>query len=102
MIAIAEPIDADVLRARNEFLTRPSLQASAQTLAEILDISARHALVVLESLMREGFLERTTDDRYGRRQMEENAETQIIAGTPALTFGITAAAPQRREKTCVR
>ena len=67
MIAVAEPIDADVLRARNEFLTRPSLHASAQTLAEILDISERHAMVVLDSLMREGFLERKSDDHYERR-----------------------------------
>jgi hypothetical protein len=48
MITVAEPIDADVLRIRHEFLTRPDLHASADTVSLILDISVRHAQDLLE------------------------------------------------------
>ena len=72
MIAIAEPIDADVLRVRNEFLTRPDLHASADAVARLIDISPRHAMVILDSLVHEEFLDRTADGafvhrHYGRR-----------------------------------
>jgi predicted transcriptional regulator of viral defense system len=67
MITIAEPIDADVLRARNEFLTLPGLRASADDVAVTLDVSARHAAAILDSLAREGFLERTVGGQYVRR-----------------------------------
>ena len=67
MIAIAAPIDADALRARNEFLTRPGLHASADAVARILDVSPRRANALLDSLARDGFLERTGDGEYVRR-----------------------------------
>jgi len=70
MIAIAEPIDADVLRARNEFLSRPGLHASAAGIAAALDVSSRHAAAILGVLTDEGFLERTAEGEYvleGRR-----------------------------------
>ena len=66
MITLAEPIDADTLRIRHEFLTRPDLLVSADVFAELLGIPLRHALMILESLVFEGFLARTPDGRYGR------------------------------------
>jgi predicted ArsR family transcriptional regulator len=64
MIIVADPIDADTLRTRHEFLTRRGLQASADDMAERLDVPLRHAVIILESLVRDGFLERTPDGRY--------------------------------------
>jgi len=66
MIAIAEPIDADALRARNEFLSRPGLHASATVMAAALDVSSRHAAAILGSLVDEGFLERTAEGEFVR------------------------------------
>jgi hypothetical protein len=66
MITIAEPIDADTMRVRHEFLTRSDLLVSADFVADLFDLSVRHALVILESLVFEGFLARTPDGRYRR------------------------------------
>ena len=66
MIAIAEPIDADTLRTRHEFLTRRDLRASADGVAELLGLPLRHAVIILESLVDDGFLEHTADGRYVR------------------------------------
>ena len=68
MIAIAEPIDADALRVRHEFLIVPNLHASADDVAVVLDVSSHHAADVLDSLTRDGFLARAADGRYVRRQ----------------------------------
>jgi len=67
MITIAEPIDADTLRVRHEFLTRPGLLVSADVVAEVFNLPLRHALVILESLVLERFLVRSPDGRYKRR-----------------------------------
>jgi hypothetical protein len=66
MITIAEPIDADALRVRHEFLTLPGLHASVEFCALLLGLQPRHALFILESLARDGFLERTADGHYVR------------------------------------
>ena len=66
MITIAEPIDADTLRIRHEFLTRQDLQLSADGVAELLGVPLRHAVIILESLTDERFLSHTTDGRYVR------------------------------------
>jgi hypothetical protein len=66
MITAAEPIDADTLRIRHEFLTRADLSVSADDVAEWLDVPLRHAARMLESLVLEGFLGRTPDARYRR------------------------------------
>jgi len=66
MITVAEPIDADTLRTRHEFLTRRDLRASADGVAELLGLPLRHAVVILESLADDGFLKRTADGRYVR------------------------------------
>ena len=68
MIVIAEPIDADVLRIRHEFLTLPELQASVESCGLLLNIPQRHAVRILETLVTEGFLDRTADGAYVRRR----------------------------------
>jgi hypothetical protein len=40
----AEPIDADALRIRHEFLTRPHLQLSAGAAAALFDLPLRSAV----------------------------------------------------------
>lgn len=66
MITVAEPIDADALRIRHEFLSLPGLRASVDSCAALLGIPQRHAVVILESLVREGFLCRTSGGEYTR------------------------------------
>jgi hypothetical protein len=66
MIAVADPIDADTLRIRHEFLTLPDLRLSADEVAHLLVVPPRHALLILESLAHEEFLERTHDGQYVR------------------------------------
>lgn len=66
MITVAEPIDADALRIRHEFLTLPDLCVSVDACARFLDVPPRHARAMLDSLVDEGFLQRNGDGRYVR------------------------------------
>jgi len=66
MITSAEPIDADTLRIRHEFLTQSDLCVSADVAAALLGVPPRHAMVILESLVFERFLARTGDGQYVR------------------------------------
>ena len=66
MITLAEPIDLDTLRIRHEFLAVPDLRVSVDAVATVYQIASRHALLALESLAWEGFLERTADGQYVR------------------------------------
>jgi hypothetical protein len=66
MITVAEPIDADTLRIRHEFLCERDLRLSAEDVAELLGVPLRHAILILESLVFEGFLGRTADGQYVR------------------------------------
>ena len=66
MIALAEPIDLDTLRIRHEFISSPALTASIEGVAARFQIGSRHARVALESLVVEGFLERTIEGQYVR------------------------------------
>ena len=88
MIAIAEPIDADELRVRNEFLTRPGLHASADAVARVLDVSSRHAEAMLDSLARDGFLQRDADGRYVRRPYKEAVVTRSFVGALVVAVGM--------------
>jgi len=67
MITLAEPIDLDTLRIRHEYLAVSDLRLSAETVGALLNVSQRHALVALESLVMEQFLVRLPDARYSRR-----------------------------------
>ena len=66
MFMVAEPIDADTLRIRHEFLTQPNLCVSADVAASLLGVPERHALIILESLVFELFLARTANGQYVR------------------------------------
>ncbi|MBW8866422.1 MAG: hypothetical protein JF610_03675 [Acidobacteria bacterium] len=66
MIALAEPIDLDTLRIRHEFISSPTLAASIEGVAARFQIGSRHARVALESMVVEGFLERTLEGQYVR------------------------------------
>jgi hypothetical protein len=66
MITVAEPIDADTLRVRHEFLTQPDLCMSADVVAAMLGVPQRHASIILESLVFERFLARTANGQYIR------------------------------------
>ncbi len=58
---LAEPIDADALRIRHEYLDAPGLQLTIPQVARLLDISTAHAAAILEELVRERFLETVPD-----------------------------------------
>jgi hypothetical protein len=66
MIALAEPIDLDTLRIRHEFISSPAFTASIEGVAARFQIGSHHARVALESMVVEGFLERTLEGRYVR------------------------------------
>ena len=66
MITVAEPIDADTLRIRHEFLVQPDLCLSADVAATMLGVPLRHASIILESLVFERFLARTANGQYMR------------------------------------
>ena len=66
MITVAEPIDCDTLRVRHLFLADSGLRLSTDEVVAQLQVQARHACVMLEALVWEGFLSRTPDGRYVR------------------------------------
>jgi predicted transcriptional regulator of viral defense system len=66
VISIAEPIDADTLRMRHEFLSMPDLRVSVDDVVTLLAVQPRHARLILESLALDGFLTRLPDGRYER------------------------------------
>jgi hypothetical protein len=61
MIIAADPIDADVLRLRHEFLSLPGLRLTVPQLARMLDVRVDQAEMVVNTLVEEGFLIRTAD-----------------------------------------
>ncbi len=66
MITVAEPIDADALRIRHEFLDAPDRRVTVDDAALLLGVAPRHAHIILETLAAEGFLFRTADGSYVR------------------------------------
>lgn len=66
MITVADPIDADMLRIRHEFLSSPDLRASVDDVVALLHVPQRHAHLMLESILDEGFLARAADGLYIR------------------------------------
>jgi hypothetical protein len=57
------------LRIRHEYLAVSDLRLSADTAAALLNLSQRHALVALASLVTERFLVRLPDGCYSRRSV---------------------------------
>ena len=66
MVTVAEPIDADTLRIRHEFLRRPDLQVSPDMVAELFGVPLRHAKAMLDALVFEHFLALSADGAYVR------------------------------------
>lgn len=64
MITQAEPIDADALRIRHEFLTVPHLRVTVAQASFLMAVPPRHARTILEGLVADGFLCRAGDDAY--------------------------------------
>lgn len=56
MIAVADSIDADVLRIRHEFLDMPGLTLTVAQTARLCSVSATHARQMLDLLAAEEFL----------------------------------------------
>ena len=77
MIPFADPIDLDALRVRHEFLTLPDLRASVESVAALLGVSERHALLTLDALVAEGFLGRRGDRLYVRSDAARPAVPEI-------------------------
>jgi len=66
VITLADPLDLDVLRLRHEFLIVPDLRLFPDTVAALLNVSRHHAAAMLDALVSEHFLARTTDGAYSR------------------------------------
>jgi len=66
MILIAEPVDADLLRLRHEFLVTPALCLTAAQTARLLSIHQVHAEAILDLLKEEGWLICSAAGRYRR------------------------------------
>jgi len=59
MLNLANPIDADELRLRHEFVTLPGVALTPAQAARLLDVRVVHAAEMLSSLESDGFLVRT-------------------------------------------
>lgn len=66
MIALADAIDADVLRIRHEFLEMPGLVLTIAQTARLYALSTAHANALLETLREEGFLLGGSNGGYRR------------------------------------
>lgn len=66
MIAIADAIDADVLRIRHEFLEMPGLVLTVGQTARFYALSTAHAKALLETLEADGFLASGSTGGYRR------------------------------------
>jgi hypothetical protein len=66
MIAIADAIDADVLRIRHEFLAKPGLVLTVAQTADLYALSTAHAKTLLDTLEAEGFLISYLNSDYRR------------------------------------
>jgi len=57
MAFLADAIDADALRIRNEFLDMPGLVLTIPQTARLYALSLAHAQALLDTLVAEGFLD---------------------------------------------
>jgi DNA-binding IclR family transcriptional regulator len=68
MLTLANPIDADQLRLRHEFVALPGLVLTATEVARLLGLRVTHAAEMLASLESDGFLVRTPLGEYRRAE----------------------------------
>ena len=61
MLVAADPIDADVLRLRHEFLSLPGLRLTVPQIARMLDLRVNQAETVVGTLVEKGFLIHAAD-----------------------------------------
>jgi predicted transcriptional regulator of viral defense system len=66
MVTVTDPIDADALRIRHEFLEMPALWLTVAQAARLLEIRSDRAAATLEALEEDGFLMRTSNGAYRR------------------------------------
>jgi DNA-binding IclR family transcriptional regulator len=72
MITLAEPLEADALRLRSEFLVVPAVGMTAFQAARLVGLRVSHAESILETLVVEGFLIRMPDGSYRIRSTSES------------------------------
>jgi hypothetical protein len=63
---ISAPVDADLLRLRNEFFALPGLCLTVRQTARLLSVRAPKACALLDALVAEGLLIRTISGLYKR------------------------------------
>ena len=68
MIVPSNPIDADTLRIRHEFLAMPGMCLAIPQAARLLGVSPAHAAEMLHVLEDEGFLVQAPDGQYRRAE----------------------------------
>ena len=66
MIAVAAPIEADVLRLRHEFLSMPALTLTVPQVARLLGVRTEYAAELLRALTQDRLLTRAETGAYRR------------------------------------
>jgi len=66
MIAVAAPIEADVLRLRHEFLSMPALTLTVPQVARLLGVRTEYAAELLTALTQDRLLTRAETGAYRR------------------------------------
>ena len=66
MIAVAAPIEADVLRLRHEFLSMPALTLTVPQVARLLGVRTEYAAELLTALTQDRLLTRAETGAYSR------------------------------------
>ena len=65
-ITLSAPVDADLLRLRNEFVAMPGLCLTVRQTARLLSVREPKARVLLDALVGEGLLFRAVSGLYTR------------------------------------
>jgi predicted transcriptional regulator of viral defense system len=66
MVTLSAPVDADLLRLRNEFVAMPGLCLTARQTARLLSVRETKARELLDELVAEGWLVRHLSGLYRR------------------------------------
>ena len=66
MVAIAAPVQADLIRLRNEFLGMPGLSLTVPQAARLLSVRESDAHALLDALVAEGLLVAASNGIYRR------------------------------------
>jgi hypothetical protein len=66
MVTLSAPVDADLLRLRNEFVTMPGLCLTVPQTARLLSVREPKASALLDALVLDGLLVRSVSGVYRR------------------------------------